>query len=407
MNKILKLKSFLAVQLGALLALACAHGQSPEFFFVVKDAFYWQFQPGAVSFIHANAGAGIEGVPAGSIQNPQLMLPGGGAETMEYDFDDEGYLVETDNGTLEEINAEVPNGHYRITGTGSSLGAFDVHLNLAGVFPQPPVITNYAQLQETDPSGSVTLEWSPFNSATGAAHRFVQVFGRSLFSDHEFETDLLAPGTTSFTIPAGTFPPQSKAQIEVAFLAASQFDEGGGPGGATIAAAYIASTEFQFPGDIQPTDPAIAFFADDLFGFPGSQWYFSFTFKDIHHFPGGNWFLFNELNSYLWVAINSSSLAEGFWSYATMTFADHTSWIFMARDGNFYDLRDPGHTGVNTLPDSEAGAQTLNGYIFMVDPIPGDPPGAQWYYFSQFGDENWMLNLGIENPTNEDWHRVR
>ncbi len=159
-----------------------------------------------------------------------------------------------------------------------------------------------------------------------------------------------------------------------------------------------------------PQDPVIVFFGTDLFTYPGqtpgtSQWYFSFTFKNIYRFAGGNWFFFQEFNAYLWVDINSGSLANGFWAY--MIAPGHTSWIFLGRNGNFYDLRDSNKDGINNLPDSEAGAQPMSGYIFMNTPFASDPQGSAWYYFAQFPDANWMLNLKIPNPGPGDWHLVK
>lgn len=407
-------KVFLQCCMAAALGFSQAQAQTPEFFFMVKDAWWWQSQPNEVTFNNANAEAGIEGVLEGSINNPRVILPGGQSVSMAYKAQDMGYFAESeDYGSTAELNAAFANGLYRINGTGTTgLGAFDVHLNLAGTFPEPPLITNFAQLQESDPSSELTLMWSPFNTATGAPHRFVQVFGHSLHGDHRFESDLLPADTTFITIQPGTFPHGSEVQFEVAFIAASQFDEGGGPAASTTAAAYISTTEFRFPGQIQPVDQAVAFFADDLYVFDGSQpgtsqWYFSFTFKDIFHFVGNNWFFFEQFNAYLWVALNSGSLADGFWSYTMFPGFNHATWIYMARDGNFYDLRDPGHTGVNTLPDSAAGAQTLDGYIFMQQPMPGDPAGPAWYYFSEFADGNYLLNLNIDNPDATDWHLLR
>lgn len=163
--------------------------------------------------------------------------------------------------------------------------------------------------------------------------------------------------------------------------------------------------------DLPAEEAVIAFFADDLFIFPGSvpatdQWYFSFTFKDIFHFSGDNWFYFQHLNTYLWVDTNSGSLSQGFWAYAIFP-GQHSSWIFLARDGNFGDLRD---SSGGWLPDSEAGNQTLSGYLFMDSPMPSDPQGSAWYYFSEFflsdggWDGNWLLNLSIPNPSSGDWH---
>lgn len=183
-------------------------------------------------------------------------------------------------------------------------------------------------------------------------------------------------------------------------------------GGIAYGFVNLSAAGEAYKAEHQPiSDPVLNFFGNDLFTYPGntpgtSQWYFSFTFKNVYRFAGGNWFFFEEFNSYLWVDIQSGSLANGFWTYAIMP-EGNVSWAFLGRNGNFYDLRDSNHDGINNLPDSAAGAQTLDGYIFMETPLAGDPSGSAWYFFSQFSDGNWMLNLNIQDPGPGDWHLVR
>lgn len=156
---------------------------------------------------------------------------------------------------------------------------------------------------------------------------------------------------------------------------------------------------------------AVAFFGNDLYKFPGSQnqtsqWYFSFTFKSVYHFTGDNWFFFDEFNSLFYVNTSIGNLASGFWAYM-MAPGGHSTWVFIARDGNFYDLRDSNFDGNNDLSDDQAGDQTLTGFMFVQTPFPGDPAGSQWYFFSQYPSGNWIINMGLSSPAADDWHQLR
>lgn len=158
-------------------------------------------------------------------------------------------------------------------------------------------------------------------------------------------------------------------------------------------------------------EPGVAFFGDDLFVFGGSepgtdQWYFSFTFKSLYHFSGDNWYYFEEFDAMLWIAVDSGSLADGFWAYAIFP-NGHSTWIYLGRDGNFGDLRDSNGDGTHDLDDSEAGSQPLKGYMVLEDPMPGDPSGSSWYYFEQFPNGNYIINLSLSDATSEDWHKLR
>lgn len=154
--------------------------------------------------------------------------------------------------------------------------------------------------------------------------------------------------------------------------------------------------------DLRDNHPAtnvpVEFFGDDLFTFPGSQpgtdqWYFSFTFKNVFHFAGTNWYYFREFNAYVYLTAANGSLADNFWAF--MVYPDHSTWAYTGR-GLFGDLRDSTGDGLPDLPDDEAGAQPLNGYIYLHESFTNDLTGSSWYYFGEYHDGNWMLQQ--DNP---------
>lgn len=404
------IQTIITVAALAALPFSAAQAQTIDFMVFTKEVFYWQGNPNAIepTPTQIEAAAFIEDVEGGTISNARLITPESAEFPLIYNPDSNEYVVKEEFDTIADINEDVPNGTYRIAGTGSAgLGDFDVSLSLSGNFPTAPFIVNYSALQQTTPSQGVTVQWNPMD--TGAAHRFIQVFvsyASSPGNEELYESGLLDGSLTSHTIPPGVLPDGATLQLEIGFIAASQFVENG-PGGATTAAAYITATELQFPTSTPPLDPALAFFGADLYIYPGTTpgtnaWYFSYTFKDLYHFAGDNWFFSRPFNSMLYVETSQGSLASGFWSYFIFP-EGNTSWGFMGRDGNFYDLRDTNKDGAPNIPDSEAGDQTLSGFIYLETPFPGDPEGPGWYYFEEFPNGNYIIKMG---PVPGDWHKL-
>lgn len=397
-----------AYALVAILAAIGLGAQTPERFYIYKEALYLQAEAGLVVFDAASAQTGIDGVAKDSMTDLLIRDVTGGAGPLYWDPYAAAYSVWTGRTTMLNLDARFPNGTYRLSGTGTAgLGPFDVPLSLMGTYPDPPLILNYTELRETDSDKEVSVEWTAFVSAV--PHRYIELEARVDVVGEPFvyHSGQLPPDTTTHTLPGDFFPKGVQIRATLRFVAASQLDPGAGPAGADLMAAYTTATAFAYPAQNPPPPPAVAFFGRDLFVFAGSdpdqsQWYFSFTFKDLYHFKGGNWFYFESFNSYLWVDIFSGSLGNGFWAYSI--FPDGSaSWVFLGRNGNFGDLRD---TPAARIPDWAAGGQRLDGYLYLLNPLPGDPPGPAWYYFSEFADGNYLLNLKIQDPTPEDWHKL-
>lgn len=151
----------------------------------------------------------------------------------------------------------------------------------------------------------------------------------------------------------------------------------------------------------------VSWLGSDLFDYNDSlapdqnQNYFSFTFKNIRHFAADNWFWFYELKAALYLNPNSGnkSLDEGIWVYTNNLFPGQTegSWIFLARKYQWNDLRDSDGDGVNDLSDGEAGAQVLDGNLFIKNPSGYDTKGQGWFFFSEYDDGNYIRRIGAEN----------
>lgn len=151
-------------------------------------------------------------------------------------------------------------------------------------------------------------------------------------------------------------------------------------------------------------------FGPDLYVFPGStpgtdQWYFSFTFKSIYHYAGSNWFFFDVFDTHLYIESTHGSLEDGFWAYLTLD--EHTTWIYTGRDGYFGDLRDTNGDGSPDIDDSLAGDQPMRGFIFIQTALPGDPEGSAWYFFGEYPNGNWIVNMSLTDPGPEQWHLLR
>lgn len=187
---------------------------------------------------------------------------------------------------------------------------------------------------------------------------------------------------------------------------APQSDPGNDLAGPQSHAAESNAFQLDLRDTIEEPGP-LAVFGNDLHSLSGagpdtSQWYFSFTFKDLFHFADGNWFYALQFNSYMWVDAENGALATGFWAYHV--FPSHSTWVYTQRNGLFSDLRDSTGDGINDLADEAAGDQPMSGYMYLESPFPGDPEGPAWYYFEQFPDGNWIVQ--VDNP-NAEWHLLK
>ena len=153
-------------------------------------------------------------------------------------------------------------------------------------------------------------------------------------------------------------------------------------------------------------DFIVSWFGSDFFDYKPAvdadtnQWYFSFTFKDMFHFAVSNWFYFAEMDATIYVNPNSASKSlDGVWVYTSNLFPDQSAgtWMYIARGNDWNDLRDSDKDGVNDLGDGAAGGQTADGFIYIVNPDGYDAQGAGWFFFSEYGDGNFIKRAGA-NP---------
>ena len=136
-----------------------------------------------------------------------------------------------------------------------------------------------------------------------------------------------------------------------------------------------------------------------------TQNYFSFTFKGMRHYADNNWFFFYSLKAALYINPNTGSrnLDDGVWMYTRNLFTTDTTtqvdgtWIYIARKFGWNDLRDSNGDGIPDLPDGQAGAQRLEGSMYIKTPSGYDTKGEGWFYFSEFADGNWITRRGEGN----------
>ena len=168
-------------------------------------------------------------------------------------------------------------------------------------------------------------------------------------------------------------------------------------------------TTLTVPDLPQGGDFIVSWFGSDFFDFDAglaadqSQQYFSFTLKNMYHFASSNWFYVLEWDATVFVDPNTGnrSLATGVWMYSNNLFPGQSSgiWFFVSGTNGWNDLRDSDGDGVNDLSDGEAGAQVLEGYLYLSDASGYDANGAGWFYFSEFDDSptdpgNFIIRLG-------------
>jgi hypothetical protein len=176
----------------------------------------------------------------------------------------------------------------------------------------------------------------------------------------------------------------------------------------------VGDTTYPVPSLPKGGSFIINWFGNDLFDFrpavgpETSQWYFSFTFKNMYHFAAGNFFYMQELDASFYFDPNSGnkSLRNGVWAWSNTLFPNQPAtgtWIYISDENGFNDLRDsqvPGTVrgdGTLDLTDSQAGSQVLNGYFYIMSPAGYDAGGPGFFFFSEFGDGNWITRAGTTN----------
>lgn len=116
----------------------------------------------------------------------------------------------------------------------------------AAAYPAAPVLKNFAAAQDIDPAQPFTLQWDAVPGMT--AEDFVVLYAESNNGDwgintpRPWEPGALPGNTTSFTIPAGSFPEGGEYLVGIMFINVTTRSTGGIPE-AVAATGYYSATE--------------------------------------------------------------------------------------------------------------------------------------------------------------------
>jgi hypothetical protein len=169
------------------------------------------------------------------------------------------------------------------------------------------------------------------------------------------------------------------------------------------------------PGIISTDAPAnshansvIDVFGHDLFKYESakssiqSQWYFSFQFKLCYHFGDSNWMWFQEFDSIVYVVAKPATYPQGFWGWVADigVLKGGSGWIWFS---SFTDLL--AMAGDDPIKATE---QKLTCYFYVQTGEAIDHDQGSWYYFSEFTEGNWALNLSKypDGASSANWIRI-
>jgi hypothetical protein len=148
----------------------------------------------------------------------------------------------------------------------------------------------------------------------------------------------------------------------------------------------------------------VSWFGSDFYDYqPGvaadvNQWYFSFRFKNMFHFAADNWFYSQEFDAIMfWLPDSGNkSLDGGVWVYTSNLFNGQTegTWVFISGINGFHDLRDQNEDGVLEIPDGDAGAQSIEGWLYVKNPSGYPSAGEGFFFFGEYPDGNWIWRAG-------------
>ncbi len=149
------------------------------------------------------------------------------------------YMVEESFSSLNELNALAAPGQYTLSGTGSSVGEFEITFNMPAhdFFPAKKV-TNFDTLQNLDPSQPVTIQWEAFTEHGDLGFIEVEVEywdgsnAHTIWETPDEQEGLLPalpPTATSVTIPAGVLQGNSNYTVFIYFAKLDTMIENVGP----------------------------------------------------------------------------------------------------------------------------------------------------------------------------------
>ncbi|MBN1404436.1 MAG: hypothetical protein JW942_08240 [Opitutales bacterium] len=208
---------------------------SVDRFILAREAQYVQSDATTVSLDSGNpfeAFCDIKETPGTSnfraayIQTPNDAAP----ELMQLSTNG-GWYVDSDYGTLAELEAAIPYGTYSVTLVEPSVSGTQYQFSFdftSGDFPSAPVISNFAALNPVaDAASEITISWDAWTGGTG--NDFILVSIENVVGYEVFTTALLEEGgaldhtATSVSIPAGTLKAGMHYTAYVSFIAVHEY----------------------------------------------------------------------------------------------------------------------------------------------------------------------------------------
>jgi len=215
-----------------LAALAVGSSASAQMVVLIKGQRFLQQGDAAPTLATAEGpyefNAFIEG--ADGFSGAVLVKPGGGTEPFVSDWGE--LFVENQYTTSDALQMAYPDGNYtvRLTPTG---GGAPTEITLAlsgGTFAPAPRFKNTSGLGQVDASAPLTLEWYPYDGASGGDFILVEVESE-MMDDTVFFSGVppegLTAAATSITIPAGTFQDGTEYSVRLMFFRVTDMIEPG------------------------------------------------------------------------------------------------------------------------------------------------------------------------------------
>ncbi len=224
-----------------------APGTGVEFFGVMKLNHFIQMNEQAPQRSNDEEAFGgeifLEAVDANTVLAAAVSAPSGTTYSLEReDSSDDDWYFEVRSGEQAERDQAFPDGTYEFR-VETVDGERFVPLHLVGdAYSAAPRISNHGALQAIDSAAPFTLAWDAFSGAD--ADDFVVLGIEDPMNGYEtvFESDFLAPGSTSLEIPAGLLQPGRIYLTWIAFVNVVDKNETAFAG-ATGLAGYLSETK--------------------------------------------------------------------------------------------------------------------------------------------------------------------
>lgn len=192
------------------------------------------------------------------------ILANGRIGRPEHSSWDAEFYLDGDFASKTDIDRFFPNGDYTIQMDTLSDGARSVMLSLgtADTYPDPPTVTNLADLQTIDSTAPATITWNALpgwstDPVAGAGLIELEIENAGGWEVVWVEGGDLESGGTSFTIPAGTLWPGRSYHARLHFIRVTDIDTDAYPG-VFAAAGFESTTTFTIRTTGTPVMPDLA-----------------------------------------------------------------------------------------------------------------------------------------------------